>query len=748
MTTVFKHDLWGCAPAPFAHYLKALGILRLVAEQADPQVRGAWRDEHFVLWSVLDGPALERFFLEQWAPTPLLSPWNKGSGLMGADPAVAALERSVAERFAPWRRGIAQVRALNKDIAAADAEIRAVKAGPKKIKDPKARAAARESADFKQAEAAASKQFAQLKAALVPSCRAVFRGRHEDWLDAAVVLTEDNESKFPAILGTGGNDGRLDMTNNAMQRLGDLFDLADRDAKPKPDAERALQAALWGTAAPVLVSAAVGQFLPGAAGGANSTNAAQGEPCVNRWDFLLALEGAVAFRAGAARKLSAQTKSLASAPFAVASHAAGYGSAGLADEGSRGEQWLPLWDRPASAAEVTALLAEGRAQTGRTAAKRPIDLVRAMSRLGVARGLTSFARYGYIERNGQSNLAVCLGRLAVGDAPQARLVDEFAPWLETVRRNARGKGASASLRNCEKVLTDRVFAACARPESAGSWQAVLLAAADAEALDGPGAPAVVPEIPALSPAWLAACDDGSAEFRLALALGSAAADWTSTGRAIDPVREHFVPTERGRLRTTGGADRPTVEASPRVVVRGRTAVDDLGAVVARRLTEATVGASRRLQLVAARGCGARLQDIALFLAGQTDDDRIVRLARAFSAVRRPAYRGGAAAGAPPPPAWLALRVAHAPAKIGDVETPPVNPAIVRRLLAGDAASATALVASRLRGVGLRPAVYCATCSPLAARRWAAALAFPLCPSAWQAAITAVTPFSSEVSHGR
>jgi len=30
------HDLNGCAPVPLAHYLKALGILRLVAEQADP----------------------------------------------------------------------------------------------------------------------------------------------------------------------------------------------------------------------------------------------------------------------------------------------------------------------------------------------------------------------------------------------------------------------------------------------------------------------------------------------------------------------------------------------------------------------------------------------------------------------------------------------------------------------------------------------------------------------------------------
>lgn len=35
--------LSGCAPVPIAHYLKALGVLRLVAEQADPATpRHAW----------------------------------------------------------------------------------------------------------------------------------------------------------------------------------------------------------------------------------------------------------------------------------------------------------------------------------------------------------------------------------------------------------------------------------------------------------------------------------------------------------------------------------------------------------------------------------------------------------------------------------------------------------------------------------------------------------------------------------
>ena len=41
--------LRGCAPEPLIHYLKALGILRLIAEQLDPQARAAWHGDTFML---------------------------------------------------------------------------------------------------------------------------------------------------------------------------------------------------------------------------------------------------------------------------------------------------------------------------------------------------------------------------------------------------------------------------------------------------------------------------------------------------------------------------------------------------------------------------------------------------------------------------------------------------------------------------------------------------------------------------
>jgi CRISPR-associated protein Csx17 len=106
------HELKGCAPEPLADYLKALGVLRLVVEQGlDPQARGWWQNERFHLLTRLSRDELEKFFLERYEPTPLLSPWNKGCGFFkGSDSGLAPMEESRGERFASFRRGIKESR--------------------------------------------------------------------------------------------------------------------------------------------------------------------------------------------------------------------------------------------------------------------------------------------------------------------------------------------------------------------------------------------------------------------------------------------------------------------------------------------------------------------------------------------------------------------------------------------------------------------------------------------------------------
>src|SRR5436190_8330344 len=93
--------LAGCAPIPLAHYLKALGVLRLVTEQSDSGATGAWSRNSFLLRSNLDREGLIQFFLRHYRPTPILAPWNGGSGFHKKDntEAITAIEKSKSERF-------------------------------------------------------------------------------------------------------------------------------------------------------------------------------------------------------------------------------------------------------------------------------------------------------------------------------------------------------------------------------------------------------------------------------------------------------------------------------------------------------------------------------------------------------------------------------------------------------------------------------------------------------------------------
>src|SRR5438093_510146 len=96
-----EHVLTGCRPVPLASYLKALGILRLVSQQIDSTTRGWWRGNAFMLRSALGEEALLRFFLEQYQPTPIIAPWNGGSGFYDKDNTVAinAISVSNGRRF-------------------------------------------------------------------------------------------------------------------------------------------------------------------------------------------------------------------------------------------------------------------------------------------------------------------------------------------------------------------------------------------------------------------------------------------------------------------------------------------------------------------------------------------------------------------------------------------------------------------------------------------------------------------------
>ncbi len=711
--TTHTHQLSGCAPTPLAWYLKGLAVLKLVGEQADPSARAYWKDECLWLSTKLDRQALEAFFLHQYQPTPLIAPWNGGSGFYPKDnqDGIAPLTQSTAARLSSYRAA----------IAAGKAMVGNATERPEK----------------------------QAKEDLLRKCRHEWRGTLGQWFEAAVVLVGDGGAQYPALLGTGGNDGRLDFTNNFMQRLTEILDPLDPEARGRPDAQGQLQGALWGTPVPGLPSKrAVGQFFPGAAGGANGTNGFSAESLSNAWDFILMLEGAVLFASSAVRRMESKEPVQASAPFAVRAGAAGYGTATASEEGARGEQWMPLWDQAATLKEVRHVIAEGRLQLPKSQIRRPTDVARAIARLGVSRGISAFQRFGYIERNGQANLATPLGRWPVVFRPEVQLLDDVERWVDDARMALR-ENAPATLRAALRNLDEAILACTRGASTPPTWQKLLIALGSLEH-GFVGSPRLAADkgikpLRLTNPDRIRLANDGSAEFRLALAFAG-----QHDGKGFS-IREHFLPVD-GSGRAFLASD-SSLRLGPDIVCKGRNLEKDALALLQRRIVHSQRGPRKEgkalgesshdeddqagaLPLHGRPPGFASPGDVAAFLGRETDDAYILSLAKGLMALdwARVSTPGRALPQENVPAVYALFRLTHLPWKTLKVEHAADNaakveirldPAIFARLAGGDLQGAAQVALRRLRASGLRPKMTLATGDSAFARRLAASLAFPI-----------------------
>lgn len=115
-------------------------------------------------------------------------------------------------------------------------------------------------------------------------------------------------------------------------------------------------------------------------------------------------------------------------------------------------------------------------------------------------------------------------------------------------------------------------------------------------------------LPSLSESWVLQADDGSAEFRLAVALASLA-----------DLRAYVVPSARDKGRWQWAPE-------SRLHVWGKGDLTrNLVRIVERRVIEAQRQETAREPFASRARLGARLSDIQAFLSGQTDDVRLAAL---------------------------------------------------------------------------------------------------------------------------
>ena len=582
------------------------------------------------------------------------------------------------------------------------------------------------------------------KTALVHALRALLGDSALHWLDATVALSGERLS-FPQLLGTGGNDGRLDFTNNFMRRLAaardGLFDAGT--GAPAPACERLLRATLQAGAAQGLRAYSSGQFAPGAAGGANASVGYDGNARTNPWDFVLSLEGAILFAGAATRRHQGASESGASFPFTVRPTAAGWGGVAEADRTNvRAEFWAPLWGRPAGCDELSGLLKEGRAILHGKTARDGLDFARAASTLGISRGITEFQRYGFAMRQGNMYLAAPLGarRVTTRVPETAELVNDLdtGGWLQQVRRLAQDSNAPARARQAMKRFHDALFALTETQAGSVAVQNALelLGEIVGWLASSPDARATIRPPPRLRRTWVQHADDGTAEYRAAAALASLG--WApSTQR--DVTAQPATSPGGAEAAHAGGGDQSGATAGVRAPSTPMAAylAPVAPETVTRRFREWDSGGNRALavwgpgELVAnlvqvleqrwrssaadqppVAAAPTRADVVTRFLAESFDDARCARLLGGLVwAHPVPLARAPSDEEAPGPPfAYAALKLLFAPGHVVDslaqrgnqdrARRIPLPPGMVARLRRGDVDGTVRLALARARASGI------------------------------------------------
>jgi CRISPR-associated protein Csx17 len=603
------------------NYLKALGVLKIIVEQNfDPTARGSWKDGIFCLHTKLTVEELCHSFTNRYRPTPIFSPWNGEAGFLadsgsGYD-AITKLKASTSDAFLPLREAISEIQSI--ELLADLSQQRSVEK-PLKKKKKSGKLSTTESDALK----AATAQIKALKEQAIYQLRANLPEQSLAWLDACLVVGQDGFKPAP-YLGSGGVDGRMEFSVNFINNLMLIME----DSKSLSW----LRSSLLGTNEERNIATSIGQFAPGRIGGANGTQGMEGSSMINPWDFVLMMEGAMFLAGSTTRRLGSTGGSKSSFPFTMNSAPLGVETLNESDGSqSKGELWLPLWERPASIGELKQLFAEGRADLNGKQARDGLDFSRAIANLGVDRGIKAFSRHAFLQRNGLSFIATPLGHFNVAEKSNASLLREIDPWLAAMKRSCNDK-TPARFRNALREIEQSIFDYCQHGDANGDtsrFQRILINLGKSERIIA-GSPKFRADakglrpISLLSSAWVNAAADSTHEWEIALAIASL------YHSEIGPIRLNLEDiTIRGTSITWADRNHAAVWSSADLPA-------NLAAVLYRRVMMADKAGNASHALTSSHR--ASLASISAFLSGDLDFPRITDLLWALSLCKTQEYR--------------------------------------------------------------------------------------------------------------
>lgn len=366
----------GLSVGPMGAWLSAVGALRMLS-RADPAAALHWEDATPVLSSARTAPL--RDIADRVPITPVITPWQSGGGW-------GAKDKRSADRLATLRSSViresSRLNPLRRAIEAADAVI--------------------------------ARHGSLGKDELARILRNHLPDEALPWLDVAVPLRSEPGAPgtltvaWAPLAGTGGNDGRWDLSANYHAAILALA----LDEEPHPDISASVRRAerrrgvlddlLNGTEYEPLAELSSGPYWP----------AATVSGLANPWALILTAEGLCAFGDQRMPEYGQRTQGWTA-------------SAGpeMGEEHAWGEAWLPMWGEPMTVPEVRVILAGPWPRWRGRPAVRPADMYAALRARGWPPGVTGFARYGLARRHGRSHVAVPLDMITPERIPPEAPLD-------------------------------------------------------------------------------------------------------------------------------------------------------------------------------------------------------------------------------------------------------------------------------------------------------------------------------------
>ena len=395
-------QLDGCNATPIASYCKSLGIFKILNKK-DSTIRAYWKNDKFILVTNLTKKDILNFIINDYTPTPILGPWSYNK----YNKVVEELKNTDNPKFDSYKNEVTKTNQIISGF---------FKFNGKNMCEY----TIKERNDYLKNN----------KIDFLNLCRNELSDETVYWLDTAFALHGKRYDCGP-ILGSGGNDGNYNMSENFLSCLIKLF-----SNKYHHKYKEWIELSLFNNITSLKDSDKVLKNITGHNPNHNdsyvsgwSVNNKNKNPC----DYVLMIEGMMLFAGSISKRQSKNSTSKTSFPFTVSkSH-----MLGDINEDNRGVILSPIWNNYITYKELEYMFTEGRLQFGDGKhTNNDIESDKAITSLGVDISISQFKKTYIQNRKGDAYLYIDGDPINVQFNPNVNLLNDLDVWYNIEKKES------------------------------------------------------------------------------------------------------------------------------------------------------------------------------------------------------------------------------------------------------------------------------------------------------------------------